>query len=82
MKCRECKIRDMTSKLKSSYLYGMVTMGCVMLLFQDFHGKHGYINWLQENWISGYVTVPLAIFFLFFANILHIKSLNGASKVK
>ena len=70
----------MEKKLKNSFMYGAVSIGCILLLIQDLMGKYEYIRFIDHYWMSGYISVPLAIFFLFFAIILHVKNLNSVKR--
>lgn len=39
----------------------MVVYGCINSLYQDIIGKQAYIEKVQNNWIDGSVTIPLAV---------------------
>jgi hypothetical protein len=47
-------------------------------LAQDLVGKNAYIQYCQDRWISGYITVPLMLVVLAFAAWLYLT----AEKVK
>lgn len=42
-------------------LSGMLIYMGVSSLYQDFLGKDGYIQKVNESWVSGSITIPLAI---------------------
>lgn len=41
---------------------GFLVCASLHSLFADYHGKEGFIAYCQNNWVSGWFTVPLAIF--------------------
>lgn len=43
------------------FYHGMVVYGCINSLYQDIIGKQAYIEKVQNNWIDGVVTIPIAI---------------------
>ncbi len=47
----------MTDKFGAGIMLGISTFS----LFQDIMGKEAYIEYLHNHWVSGWVTVPLAL---------------------
>lgn len=45
----------------NSYWNGMIVTLAVQSLCQDYLGVEEYVRRVQENWISGWITVPVAI---------------------
>lgn len=48
-------------KIEISFICGFVTALSLFSLYQDYLGLEGSIKCLTEHWVSGYVTVPLAL---------------------
>jgi len=53
------------------FFAGMICAFALESLQQDYMGKEAYIVMAQNHWISGYITVPLAIFNLFLAFVIY-----------
>lgn len=55
-----------------AFTCGMFFEGALISLMQDLHGKEKYIEMIQNHWISGRITVPLALIIIIAAlNILY-----------
>jgi hypothetical protein len=44
-----------------SFLAGLICMGAIHSLIQDWYGMEVYIQHCRESWISGWYTAPIAI---------------------
>lgn len=40
---------------------GIIIAFSTVSLIQDYFGLDGYVEYLQENWISSWYTIPIAI---------------------
>ncbi len=52
--------------MKVTFFDGILTCVALVSLRQDLMGKDAYIEWCQRNWVSGSITIPLAIIVLLF----------------
>ena len=59
----------MTFKISWDYLHGIFVYWAVSSLRADFMGKEAYIKEISENWISGEITIPIAIGVLVFVTL-------------
>ena len=53
------------NEMNSSFARGVIAYACCNSLFQDILGLDGYIQMVQDNWVSEGITVPIALFALF-----------------
>jgi len=49
-----------------------------MCLFQDWLGRDDYVDYVSNNWISGRVTVPIAVLVLAIALVSYLKEKETA----
>lgn len=52
---------------------GVLTHMATISLYQDFHGKQGYIDLIRKNWIDASITVPFALILIVIAIYLYLK---------
>ncbi len=57
----------------STFLAGTVCMGSALSLHQDFLAPQGYIAHVEAYWLTGWITVPLAIIGLLWS-FLHLRA--------
>lgn len=50
---------------------GVLFHGGVISLRQDWRGKEDYIKHVNEHWADASVTVSIALFMIFVANVLY-----------
>ena len=51
----------------SVFFCGAMVALSMMSLYQDFLGKDGFVKHVQDHWISGWWTVPIALVLLLLA---------------
>lgn len=57
-------IVKMWKAFDTEFVWGMYAAFAVTSLTQDSFGREGYAQWVLEHWVSGWCTVPLALFVL------------------
>lgn len=62
--------------LRSEFVCGVVATASVYSLIQDYMGREAYVKWASENWVSGWYTVPLAVFVLVFSIVQAVRFSN------
>ncbi len=51
----------MEKKVRSAFVFGMAFACSLVSLHQDMMGQEAYAKLVETNWVSGWITVPLAI---------------------
>ncbi len=46
------------------FFMGWLFCGCIYSIYQDILGKETYIYYLQNYWMSSYISLPLALIVL------------------
>ena len=70
-----------------SFFAGYLFNSAIYSLYQDWHGKDGYIKLINEYWIDACITIPLSILlafisiFIFFERVHKEKELSKICKV-
>lgn len=57
----------MRSRILKIYICGALFHAAITSLMQDWYGKEYYIEHLNKNWVSPWISVPIAIFYILYS---------------